>query len=48
MIERACWLALGRAPTREERNLSLAFLRDGSPREFALALFNLNAFLYVQ
>jgi len=48
MIERACWLALGRAPTREERNLSLAYLRDGSPKEFALAFFNLNAFLYVQ
>jgi mono/diheme cytochrome c family protein len=48
MIERACSLALGRPPTREERDLSLAYLRDGSPREFALAVFNLNAFLYVQ
>ena len=48
MVERACWIALGRPPTREERNLSVVFLRDGSPKEFALSLFNLNAFLYVQ
>jgi hypothetical protein len=48
MIERACWLALGRPPTPEERKLSADYLRDGSPKEFALAIFNLNAFLYVQ
>jgi hypothetical protein len=48
MIERACWLALGRPPTHEERKLSADYLRDGSPKEFALAIFNLNAFLYVQ
>ncbi|MSU34458.1 MAG: DUF1553 domain-containing protein [Pedosphaera sp.] len=47
-VERAYWLVLGRPPTPEERRLSLAFLRDRSPKEFALALFNLNAFLYVQ
>jgi hypothetical protein len=48
MVERACWLALGRPPARAERDLSLAYLREGSPKEFALAIFNLNAFLYVQ
>lgn len=47
MIERAFRLALGRAPTADERALSLAFLRDQPPREFALAVFNLNGFLYV-
>jgi hypothetical protein len=48
LVERAYWLALGRAPTSQERKLSLAFLRDPSLKEFALALFNLNAFLYVE
>jgi hypothetical protein len=47
-VERAYWLATGRPPTAEERNLACAFLRDQSLKEFALALFNLNAFLYVQ
>jgi hypothetical protein len=47
LVDRAYWLAVGRAPTAQEKALSLAFLRP-APRleEFALALFNLNAFLY--
>jgi hypothetical protein len=48
MIERAYWLATGRAPTRTERQLSTTFLRSQPPTEFALAMFNLNAFLYVE
>ncbi len=46
-VDRAFRLALGRPPTPEETSLSLAFLRDQSPEEFALAVFNLNGFLYV-
>jgi hypothetical protein len=47
-IERAYWLAAGRAPAPEELRISLDFL-EGSPRqEFALAIFNLNGFLYVE
>jgi hypothetical protein len=48
LIERAYWLAVGRAPTPKERSLATAFLNDQPLKEFALALFNLNAFLYVQ
>ena len=47
LVDRAFSLALGRPPTPEERSISLGFLRDQSPEEFALALFNLNGFLYV-
>ena len=48
IIERAYWLAMGRAPTTKERQLSSDFLRDQSVKEFALAMFNLNGFLYVE
>ena len=47
IVERAFWLTAGRAPTPRERDLSLEFLREGSLQEFALAMFNLNEFLYV-
>jgi hypothetical protein len=40
-------LAAGRPPTKQEGRLAAEFLATGSPREFALAVFNLNAFLYV-
>ena len=40
-------LALGRPPTEAERQLSLRFVRQQPLSEFALALFNLNGFLYV-
>ncbi len=46
-IDLAYRSALGRPPSGQERNLSLEFLKDQSLREFALALFNLNEFLYV-
>ena len=47
MVERAYWLAVGRAPTSRELSLAATFLKDEPLREFALALFNLNGFLYV-
>ena len=47
VVDRAFRLAIGRSPTPEERTISLAFLRDQTPEEFALAVFNLNGFLYV-
>jgi hypothetical protein len=46
-VERAFWLALGREPTAREREASLEFLQNSPLREFALAMFNLNGFLYV-
>jgi mono/diheme cytochrome c family protein len=47
VVERAYQLALCRSPTAQEQKLSLAFLQEQPLREFALALFNLNGFLYV-
>jgi hypothetical protein len=47
VVDRAFALALGRPPTPEEQRLSLEFLRDQPLKEFALAVFNLNGFLYV-
>ena len=46
-VERAYLLAAGRAPTEKESALALEFLRTQPLEEFALAVFNLNAFLYV-
>jgi hypothetical protein len=45
--ERAYLLTTGRAPTSREKELALRFLERQPLREFALAMFNLNAFLYV-
>jgi hypothetical protein len=47
-IELAYRLVAGRPPTPRERQLALEFLREQPLREFALALFNINAFLYVK
>jgi len=41
-------LAAGRAPTLKERQLAQTFLKNQPLREFALAMLNLNAFLYVE
>ena len=38
---------LGREPTLSEVALSVQFLEANSVEEYALALFNLNEFLYV-
>ena len=46
-VERAYLLATGRAPGEEELRLGVEFLEDQPLEEFALAIFNLNAFLYV-
>ena len=43
-------LSTGRAPNARERALSMAYLDDPDPvaiNEFALSMFNSNAFLYV-
>jgi hypothetical protein len=47
VVDRAFLLALGRPPTPVERALSLDHLRSEPLKEFALAVFNLNGFLYV-
>ena len=46
-IARAFRLALGRAPNAAERTAALAYLKRGPLSEFALALFLVNDFLYV-
>ncbi|MEY2877732.1 MAG: hypothetical protein RLZZ15_112, partial [Verrucomicrobiota bacterium] len=48
IVDRAYWLVANRAPTDAEKKLGVDFLRGGAPtKEFALAMLNLNAFLYV-
>jgi hypothetical protein len=47
VVDRAFLLAAGRPPSAAERDRSIAFLRQQSLRELALAMFNLNVFLYV-
>ncbi|QDU98566.1 Planctomycete cytochrome C [Lignipirellula cremea] len=47
IVQRAYQLAAGREPTPRERELSLAFLAEEPLREFALAVLNLQGFLYV-
>ncbi|HUG92675.1 MAG TPA: DUF1549 and DUF1553 domain-containing protein [Planctomycetaceae bacterium] len=46
-VDRAWVLAAGRPPTPAERQRSVEFLREQPLSEFALAVFNLNAFLTV-
>ena len=45
--ELAYRLAAGRAPSAKEMQVAIEFLKTQPLREFALAIFNLNAFLYV-
>jgi hypothetical protein len=40
-------LATGCVPTAKEKRLALQFLTEAPLREFALAMFNLNSFLYI-
>jgi hypothetical protein len=47
-VDVAFQLAAGRSPTPREKKASVAFLKTQPLREFALAVFNLNAFLYVE
>ena len=44
----AYWLVAGRAPNPREKQVAIDFLRTQPLPEFALALLNLNAFLYVE
>lgn len=46
-VERAYLLAAGRPPTPREKGLAVRFLQRQPLRDFALAVLNLNAFLYV-
>jgi len=46
-VDLAYRLVAGRPPQPKEWQQSVAFLKSQSPREFALAMLNLNAFLYV-
>jgi len=46
-VERAYLLAANRMPTADENKIALGFLEEQPLREFALAVMNLNAFLYV-
>jgi hypothetical protein len=48
LVTLAFRLATGRAPSAEEQRLGTRFLERHPLKEFALAVFNLNAFLYVQ
>ena len=47
VVNKAYWLAAGRAPTVKEKALGVEFLKKNQLSEFALAVLNLNAFLYV-
>ncbi len=41
-------IALGRKPTEQEQRISKDFLQTHALSEFALAMFNLNEFVYVR
>ncbi len=47
IADRAYRLVAGRGPAPKEREKAVEFLKTQPLREFALAMFNLNAFLYV-
>jgi hypothetical protein len=47
-VQRAYLLAAGRMPTPAERDLGIEFLKRSPLREFALAVFSLNVFMYVE
>ena len=38
----------GRPVSNDERRIATSFIKENSPREFAIAMFNLNSFLYVR
>ena len=46
-VDRAYELVAGRLPSNVEREIAAKFIREVSLDEFGLAMFNLNAFLYV-
>ncbi len=48
LVQRAYILAVGRHPTAAESRTASRFLEHAPKREFALAMFNLNPFLYLE
>jgi len=48
IVRLAFTLAAGRPPSDREQAVSVQFLAEQPLREFALAMFNLNSFLYVE
>jgi len=46
-VDLAYRLAAGRVATTKEKAIALEFLKTRPLREFALAIFNLNAFMYI-
>ncbi|WP_051670857.1 DUF1549 and DUF1553 domain-containing protein [Bryobacter aggregatus] len=46
-VDHAFLLAAGRLPNPKERAAALEFARTAQPHEFALAILNLNAFMYI-
>jgi hypothetical protein len=48
LASRAFALSAGRLPTDQEGELAVSFLKENPLEEFALAVFNLNEFLYVR
>ena len=47
IVDRAFLLMTGKRPTAAQRQMAIDFLRVQPVEQFALAMFNLNAFLYV-
>ncbi len=47
-IDLAFRWSTGRSPNSDERQLAISFLRKNPLREFAIAMFNLNSFLYIR
>jgi hypothetical protein len=47
-VDLAYRLVAGRLPSIQEKQLAIRFLKDQPLREFALAVMNLNSFLYVE
>lgn len=47
LVDQGYLLAAGRLPNAKERLVALEFARTAKPHEFALALLNLSAFIYV-
>jgi hypothetical protein len=47
VVHRAFLLAAGRQPTPQQKRVAIDFLERRPLREFALAMFNVNSFLYV-
>jgi hypothetical protein len=47
-VDLAYRLVAGRLPSLKEKQIAISFLKNQPLREFALAVMNLNSFLYVE